>query len=145
MGNYKFAAFVMTYERSNLILQTIKDIKTQAVAPELILIVDNSISNDTKELIIKQSFEDVIYHKMEFNSGPAGAAYYGLKELTRQGYDWIYWGDDDNPPKDYLIFESLFNGIKQLKSNNIKLGIIGGKGGNSIKSMEEFIKIHILR
>lgn len=129
MNNYKFAAFVMTYERSELILQTIEDLKTQSFPPQIILIVDNSISNKTKEIIYKQNFDDVIYHKMEYNTGPAGAAYYGLKELTLKGYDWIYWGDDDNPPKDYLIFENLFNGIDQLTSNNIKLGIIGGKGG----------------
>lgn len=124
----------MTYERSNLILDTILKLKSQVFKPELILIIDNSESNLSKDLILKQGFNDVIYHQMGYNSGPAGAAAYGLKELARLGYEWIYWGDDDNPPRDENVFSNLFSGIEELLNNNVRLGIIGEKGGkfNSI-------------
>lgn len=129
MRNYKFAAFVMTYERSAIILDTIKKLQSQTFPPEVILIVDNSASNLTKDLIQDQAFQDVIYHQVGYNSGPAGAAYYGLKELTRSGYDWIYWGDDDNPPRNRHVIEDLFSGIGYLAQRNFKLGVIGEKGG----------------
>jgi len=134
MRNYKFAAFVMTYERSNLILDTIEKLKSQVFPPELILIIDNSQSNLSKDLILGKDYQDVIYHQMGYNSGPAGAASYGLKELVRLGYDWIYWGDDDNPPRDENVFKDLFSGIEELLNDNVRLGIIGEKGGkfNSI-------------
>lgn len=134
MRNYKFAAFVMTYERSNLILDSIEKLKSQVFPPEIVLIIDNSESNLSKDLILEQGFNDVIYHQMGYNSGPAGAAAYGLKELARLGYDWIYWGDDDNPPRDENVFSDLFSGIEELLNNRVRLGIIGEKGGkfNSI-------------
>lgn len=130
MSNYKFAAFVMTYERSEIILSTVNKLQDQTFPPQLILIVDNSHSDLTKDAIQGKEFQDVIYHQVGYNSGPAGAAYYGLKELTRLGYDWIYWGDDDNPPRDKYVFEDLFIGIQKLMLSNFKLGIIGEKGGN---------------
>ena len=129
MKNYKFAAFVMTYERSAIILDTIKKLQSQTFPPEVILIVDNSTSYLTKNLFQDQAFQDVIYYHVGYNSGPAGAAYYGLKELTRLGYKWIYWGDDDNPPRDTFVIEDLFMGIAKLTQSNFKLGIIGEKGG----------------
>ncbi|WP_026838111.1 glycosyltransferase [Gillisia sp. JM1] len=104
----------MIYECSEIILNTINKLQSQTFPPEVILIVDNSNSNLTKEVIQGQGFQDVIYHQVGYNSGPAGAAYYGLKELTRLGYDWIYWGDDDNPPRDRHEFEDLFTGIEKL-------------------------------
>ncbi|WP_034920715.1 glycosyltransferase [Gillisia sp. CAL575] len=129
MKNYKFAAFVMTYERSEIILDTISKILGQTFPPKVILIVDNSHSVLTEKAIQDQEFQNVIYHQVGYNSGPAGAAYYGLKELTRLGYDWIYWGDDDNPPRDHFVFEDLFIGIEKLIQSNFNLGVIGEKGG----------------
>jgi len=134
MENYKFAAFVMTYERPKIIVETIKKLKSQIFPPELILVVDNSTSSATKDVFLKNEFQDVVYHQMGYNSGPAGAACYALKELTQLGYEWIYWGDDDNPPRDKNVFADLFIGVETLLQSKIKLGIIGEKGGefNSI-------------
>src|SRR5687768_7215833 len=94
----KFAGFIMTYERSDLLLSTIKTIFDQTISPKKLLIIDNSKSDKTEILIKQLNDPRVFYHKQGYNSGPAGAARTGLQILAAEGYDWIYWGDDDDPP-----------------------------------------------
>lgn len=121
----RFAAFIMTYERPNILLETITKVFSQSYSPEKILIVDNSESFETQKIILNQNYSNVFYHRVGFNSGPAGAATIGLKILAEEGYDWIYWGDDDDPPTNFEIFENLIN----LAENVGNVGIIGSRGG----------------
>ena len=47
----RFAGFIMTYERETILVDTIQAIFSQTVTPEKILIIDNSSTYNTKELI----------------------------------------------------------------------------------------------
>jgi len=113
-----------------VLLKTIDNLREQTFPPELILIIDNSISRKTEILLKKQSLNNLEYIRVGYNSGPAGASKIGLEKLTELGYDWIYWGDDDNTPRDNSVFENLFEGIKELQDKRVNLGIFGGKGGH---------------
>ena len=46
-----FAGFIMTYERHDLIARTINQILSQSFPPEKLLVVDNSVSTRTEEII----------------------------------------------------------------------------------------------
>ncbi|WP_185153352.1 glycosyltransferase [Fulvivirga lutimaris] len=105
----KFGAFIMTYNRSNILHNTIAKIKLQTLAPSEILIVDNSDNSETEELVASLDDSSIKYHKVGNNSGPAGAATIGLRMLSEKGYDWVYWGDDDNPPSNNHVFERLLS------------------------------------
>lgn len=118
----RFAAFIMTYERSELLPDTIDKILSQTIPPEKILIVDNSATDKTRELIASLANPKLEYHRVGYNSGPAGAAYYGLKMLKEEGYDWIYWGDDDDPPRFPDCFEVI------LQHTKPSIGAIGAVG-----------------
>lgn len=121
----------MTYERPEILEHTIQKIKAQSFPPEYILIVDNSESNQTEKLIKGFNDPGIGYIKVGYNSGPAGASKRGLLKLEELGFEWIYWGDDDNPPKNDTFFEHLFQKIlHDSKKLNNPLGIIGGRGGN---------------
>lgn len=128
LSHISFAAFVITYERAGILLETIKKLQDQTLSPSYILVVDNSESRETETSIKGLDKQNIGYYRVGYNSGPAGAAKIGLEILTAQGYQWIYWGDDDNPPIQKNIFETLF---KQLKKNDNEkeVGIFGGKGG----------------
>lgn len=132
MSDFKFAAFIMTYERPKILESTINSLLTQTYAPEKILIVDNSETSETKKLIEQISNERIVYYRMDYNAGPAGAAKIGLQQLTGEGYQWIYWGDDDDPPNFQSSFERLFEIIDSCK---LPVGIIGevGQYFNTIK------------
>ncbi|HET7361208.1 MAG TPA: glycosyltransferase [Salinimicrobium sp.] len=124
-----FAAFIMTSERPGILLSTISKLQSQTLAPALILVVDNSESYATETAVRGLSSPEIEYFRVGFNSGPAGAALIGLQQLTKKGYKWLYWGDDDNPPRDNGVFEELFKKIAQLGKENIPIGIFSGKGG----------------
>lgn len=119
----------MTYERPEILKNTIKKIQDQSFPPEFILIVDNSESTQTKLLIEDLDDPKIGYYRVGYNSGPAGASKIGLSKLTELGFEWIYWGDDDNPPKNNTFFEHLFQKITNCDLKN-PLGILGGRGGN---------------
>lgn len=121
----------MTFERPQVLLNSIKELQAQTFSPEYILVVDNSKSYGTQEAIEKLSDPAIGYHRVGYNSGPAGAAGIGLEKLAEAGFKWIYWGDDDNPPKHKAIFENFLYKIEKLSTeNNFEVGVFGGRGGN---------------
>jgi|3_EtaG_2_1085321.scaffolds.fasta_scaffold72668_2 GT2 family glycosyltransferase len=122
-----FAAFIMTFERPDILLSTISKIKDQSSPPDKILIVDNSFSDGTEVAINKLNDVSVQYYKMGYNAGPAGAAKTGLQILTEEDYDWIFWGDDDDPPTDRDAFKRLFSMADRIPDT--KIGAIGTVGG----------------
>lgn len=131
MEHKKFGAFIMTYERPETLMRSISVLLEQLFPPEFILIIDNSATSATA-MAIENNYKNndkIGYYKVGYNSGPAGAAKIGLEQLTNLGYQWIYWGDDDNPPRDSTVFQQMFQRIEILENKGINLGIIGGKGG----------------
>ena len=121
----RLAAFIMTFEREQILDDTIQKLLGQSLPPEEILIVDNSLSKRTFKLFENNTNPIITYHRMGYNAGPSGAAYYGLKKLTEKGYDWIFWGDDDDPPRENDSLEKL---LRLVETEN-GVGIIGGLGG----------------
>lgn len=120
----KFAGFLMTYERAEILQQTIEKIFSQTLLPEKLLIVDNSESDSTELLIRKLNNPKLAYHRVGYNSGPAGAAKIGLELLSNEGFDWIYWGDDDDAP----IFDDTFKILLEIAFSNEKCGCVGVVG-----------------
>lgn len=62
------------------------------------------------------------------NLGPAGAAAYAIKWLTQEGYEWIGWGDDNDPPPFPYTFERLLKVVSESKDENLGgVGAVGAK------------------
>lgn len=120
-----FGAFIITYERSDILADTLQKILDQSYPPQVILVVDNSETKFTESLVSRMDNSGITYLRVGHNSGPAGAAKIGLEELTKQGFDWIYWGDDNDPPPNKSIFKDLFLILEKQKN----VGIIGAVGG----------------
>ena len=140
-----FAAFVMTYERPQILLVTLNKIISQSRPPQKILIVDNSTSIDTRDLILSLNNPSIEYYRVGYNSGPAGAACIGLEKLSAQGFNWIYWGDDDDAPGFSDSFEILLNLINSRASE--KIGMVGAVGqyvnrhtGNIVRVSDDEIR-----
>jgi GT2 family glycosyltransferase len=145
MMTKEFACFIMTYERPHIIVSTIMAILNQTIKPEKILVIDNSESLDTQNVVDELSNPLVSYYKVGYNSGPAGAAKLGLRLLAEEGYRWIYWGDDDNPPDFNDSFELLFDIIKSKR--DLPIGVVASVGqyfnritGNIIRVPDSLLK-----
>lgn len=124
LNNNKFGGFIITYNRSPILRSTIDKVLTQNLSPDKLLILDNSENNLTLDLISELSDSRIQYLKIEGNKGPAGAAKIGLEILSSEKYNWIYWGDDDDPP----IFDGEFEHLITVACNIKNIGAIGSFG-----------------
>lgn len=120
----RFAVFVMTYHRPETLGKTIVSLLGQTVQPEKILIIDNDPSRSAKAAVEKLAAFPVAYHSTGKNIGPAGAAAIGLNILAEEGYDWIGWMDDDDPP----VFSDSFEILLALAQQQIDCGCVGAVG-----------------
>lgn len=120
----RFGGFIITYNRPNILLETIDKVFLQTYPPELLWIIDNSEGLETDHAIASLLDKRIRYYRMGYNSGPAGAAAKGLELCAQEGSDWIYWGDDNDPPFTLDCFERLL-AIREL---NPFVGVLGTVG-----------------
>ncbi|MFC3880923.1 glycosyltransferase [Algoriphagus namhaensis] len=120
----RFGGFIITYNRPEILLQTIDQIFAQTYPPELLWIIDNSEGLITDHLIASLLDSRIKFYRMGYNSGPAGAAAKGLELCGKEGLDWIYWGDDNDPPFRNDCFERLL----AIREVNPFVGVLGTVG-----------------
>lgn len=121
-----YAAFIITYNRSGIIADTIDRILKQSLPPKKILVIDNSDNKETEKIIMDLKNPILDYYYVGHNSGPSGGAYIGLKELANQNFDWLFWVDDDNPPTNCYIIEKIFDILPSVNIENCgQLGLVG--------------------
>ena len=78
---------------------------------------------------------------MGSNSGPAGGAYWGLRLLFEEGWDWVLWVDDDDAPSFPGQVHHIFE-ILQKRNDYSQIGIIGSNGGYFDKTTSSLKRIH---
>lgn len=120
----KFGGFLVTYNRPKVLLKTINKIFAQTFPPEFLWIIDNSDNLETDQLIASQLDSRLRYYRMGYNSGPAGAAHKGLELCGLEGADWIFWGDDNDPP----YFSDSFERLLAIRDVNPFCGVLGSVG-----------------
>ncbi|WP_205509184.1 glycosyltransferase [Longitalea arenae] len=126
MSNKKFAAFVVTYQRPDILMDTIEKMLNQTRPPDKLLVVDNNDNDETKNRLA-QLYPNVAHIKMSYNSGFAGGGSRGLKELAAEGYEWILWADDNDPPETEDTFEKLLQLAYKSGSECGQVGVVGHK------------------
>jgi glycosyltransferase involved in cell wall biosynthesis len=122
----KLAGFIITYRRPDILSTTIDLILNQTLSPEKLLIIDNGDEADTRFMIQSKNDSRLVYFSPGSNLGPAGAAALGLDLLAKEGFQWIFWGDDNDPPRFQDAFYSLINMLED--SSFSKFGIVGVVG-----------------
>ncbi len=86
------AAIVVTYNRLNLLKETIAGLLSQTRVPDAIIVINNSSSDGTLEWL--ESVDNIIVITQD-NIGGAGGFATGLEYGYKQGFDWIWCMDDD--------------------------------------------------
>lgn len=87
-----FSIIIPTYNRAQLIVETVKSILAQTFTAYEIIIIDDGSTDNTEEVIKPYLAENVFYHKKE-NRERAVARNYGVK-LAKGKY--INWFDSDD-------------------------------------------------
>jgi GT2 family glycosyltransferase len=100
-------AYITTLNRPQLLEKTLQIMRSQTTPPRHVLVVDNAGSGETRRVVASFPSAWATYQAMGDNVGPAGAGAYALDRLGRDGYEWIYCGDDDDPPQSPDTLERL--------------------------------------
>lgn len=120
----KLGAFIVTYHRPEILLTTLEKVFQQTIPPSFLWVIDNSENLETDHLVAGLIDDRIMYFRMGYNAGPAGAAAKGLELCARDGADWIFWGDDNDPPFRPDCFERLL----AKKDVNPFCGVLGAVG-----------------
>jgi GT2 family glycosyltransferase len=126
MSTKKFAAFVVTFNRAEILMDTIHKILTQTLPPEKLLVVDNGATDETKKKL-DELYPEVAYIRMGYNAGPAGGDKVGLEILSKEGYQWIFWGDDNDPPPTPDTCEKLVALAESYGDRCGQVGMVGSR------------------
>lgn len=126
MSEKKFAAFIVTYNRPDILMDTIQKMLDQTRPPDKLLIVDNNDNYDTKNKLA-QLYPNAAHIMVGHNSGFAGGGNIGLEALAKEGYEWILWADDNDPPYTTDTFEKLLNLADSYEGNCGQVGVVGHK------------------
>ena len=118
------AAVVVTYNRKELLSESIIALKNQNYKDLDIYIIDNASTDGTKEYIKDLiNSKNIYYFNTNKNLGGAGGFYYGLKKISEKNYDYAWLMDDDTIVlKDSLV--SLVNKAELIKDDFSYLGSI---------------------
>lgn len=122
----RVGAFVITFHRTEAVADYVRRLLSQSRPPDHVLVVDNGASHETEAAIRALADPRVEYQAMEGNLGPAGAAAHALDRLRGAGFDWILWGDDDNPPVTADTLERLLAIARQVEDP--RLGGVAATG-----------------
>lgn len=123
--NNKVCSVIVTYNRSEYLLELLDDLSKQSVKIDTILVVDNNSSDNTRERLMDINFTNSIdekklhknvwkditcyYYRNDKNTGGAGGFSLGI-DIAKEfdvGYLWIM--DDDVSPEKHCLEYLLRN------------------------------------
>ncbi|WFR57882.1 glycosyltransferase [Anaerocolumna sp. AGMB13025] len=120
----KFATVVVTFNRKNELVHNIQSVLSQTRIPDMMYIIDNHGSDDTKGCLEEKGFlelDNLNYIYLDENVGGAGGFHVGTKLAYKAGYDYICLMDDDGYPFDKNTFENIIKFAEKLHDQNEKL------------------------
>ena len=82
----KIVALVVTYNRLNLLQESLKAISTQTRTPDEVVVINNGCTDGTTEWLAQQS---CITFRFVDNQGCSAGFAYGIKKAYELGADWI--------------------------------------------------------
>lgn len=90
-------AFVVTYNRLELLKKTVEKLRCQTYGIDRLVVVNNA-STDGTDVWLEQQHD--LYVITQENLGGAGGFHAGVKYCFEQGADWIWMMDDDVFPQE---------------------------------------------
>lgn len=103
----RLGGFAITHRRPEVLRETLLRVLDQEGAPDEVMVIDNGRCEATRAVVRDLRGRGVDYLDPGDNLGPAGASALGLEWALGRGHDWIYWCDDDDPPRTHDTFARL--------------------------------------
>ncbi len=123
-----FSLIICTYKRPRALLTLLKSVKQQTLYPNEILIIDGSPDDETNQMLLENSFANLIYYKVEEKDrGLTKQRNFGIEKANISSEVIFFLEDDTILDKNY--FEQL---LLTYVSNPSALGV-GGYITNEVK------------
>jgi len=117
---YKIAAVVVTYNRFELLKETIEAIRAQTYTPRQVIVIDNGSTDGTGDWLDEQPGLTVIHQP---NSGGSGGFYTGLKQALTSDCNFAWVMDDDTICRP----DTLQKLVEKISLVTEPVGFIGSK------------------
>ena len=132
----KICTAVVTFNRYELLRECLDALLNQTME-NTILLVDNASTDGTAKKIIEDGYlehTNVIYKRLDHNTGGAGGFHFGVKYALENGYDYVWLMDDDAEPG-LNALELLINNINDQKySAYAPKTLIGTKNSHTLST-----------
>ena len=113
----KIAAVVVTYNRIELLKESIQSLRSQTHNFDEIIVINNSSTDGTLNWLQTQTDLTVITQE---NLGSGGGQHTGIKYAYENGYDWIWCMDDD-----LVVYPNCLQTLVDfLNKDNLKIGTL---------------------
>ena len=97
-GHERVVAVVVSYNRRDLVLETIGAVRAQDPPPAEVVLVENASSDGTADAV-RSAYPDVRVLALPRNTGGAGGFALGVAAAVRGGADLLWLLDDDGVPE----------------------------------------------
>ena len=118
-------AVVVTFNRKDLLVQCLSALQGQSRPPDEIVVIDNSSSDGTGELL-REQYGHLSCFRASRNLGGAGGFSWGVELAIEKGHSDAWLMDDDaEPALDAL--EVLIDASKELSASGSKPGFVASQ------------------
>lgn len=132
----RICTVVVTYNRYELLKECLDSLINQTIL-NTILVVDNASTDGTQNRIEEDGYlnnTQIIYKKLNINSGGAGGFHFGVKYALENNYDYVWLMDDDAEPE-LNALELLINNLDDSKySAYAPKTLIGTKDNHTLST-----------
>jgi rhamnopyranosyl-N-acetylglucosaminyl-diphospho-decaprenol beta-1,3/1,4-galactofuranosyltransferase len=105
-GAPRVVAVIVTYNRRELLLESLAAVQAQHRSPDAVVVVDNA-SEDGTAAAVRARFPAARLAELSENYGGAGGFAYGMAQAIGQGADLIWAMDDDTIPEPAALADLL--------------------------------------
>jgi rhamnopyranosyl-N-acetylglucosaminyl-diphospho-decaprenol beta-1,3/1,4-galactofuranosyltransferase len=113
------AAVVITFQRKDMLRQTLEGLAAQERPVDEIVVIDNATTDGTAAMLAEE-FPQVTHLRMEDNIGPAGALQVGFEYVNARGHRWAWTHSDDILAKPEAL-KTLLATAEQLGDDRLGL------------------------
>ena len=113
----KIIAVIVTYNRVELLKDSILHLKNQTIPLDEIVIVNNASNDGTKAYLDSLIDINIKIENLSENLGGAGGFQHGIKVAYKHGADYVWIMDDDTMATETAL-ENLLSGIEKIKDRH---------------------------
>lgn len=131
----KICTVVVTFNRYELLKECLDSLLNQTYKCD-ILVVDNASTDGTQTKIKEDKYlenDNLIYKRLEENSGGAGGFHFGVKYALENEYDYVWLMDDDAEPELHCL-KSLVENLNDSKYSAYASKVMIGTKEDSVLS-----------